>query len=67
MPLEVDEDEKVIGQMREEISQIAGEGVTVSALSQRSLTEIRHVDSWSSKEDVLEALSAELGTSTDVI
>jgi len=46
MLLEVNEEETTIGALKEEISKlVGGEGVTVSAISQRSVVELRDVDS----------------------
>jgi len=62
MLLEVNEEETTIGALKEEISKLVeGEEVTVSALSQRSVVELKDVDSWSDRGDVTQALAAATG------
>lgn len=62
MLLEVNEQETTIGALKEEISKLVeGEAVTVSALSQRSVVELRDVDSWSDRDEVTQALASVSG------
>ncbi|CAI6370839.1 unnamed protein product [Macrosiphum euphorbiae] len=62
MLLEVNEQETTIGALKEEISKLVeGEAVTVSALSQRSVVELRDVDSWSDRDEVTQALASVTG------
>jgi len=62
MLLEVNQEETTIGALKEEISKLVeGEEVTVSALSQRSVVELKDVDSWSDRDEVTQALAAVTG------
>lgn len=68
MLLEVNEEETTIGALKEEIAKLVErDGVTVSALSQRNVVELRDVDSWSDKDDVTQALATETGLSIEDI
>jgi len=62
MLLQVNEEETTIGALKEEISKLVeGEKMTLSALSQRSVVEVRDVDSWSDRDEVTHALAAVMG------
>lgn len=65
MLIEVNGDAQKLEEVRSEIERVAGAGITVSALTQRGVLEIRDIDCWSDKTDVAEAIvtqtPAELG------
>jgi len=68
MLLEVNEEETTIGALKEEVTKLVGcDGVTVSALSQKNVVELRDVDSWSNRDDVTQALATETGLSMEEI
>jgi len=53
MIIEINGDSDKVEEVRKEIARVAGAGVSVSSLTQRGLLEIRDIDSWSEKCDVL--------------
>lgn len=67
MLIEVAGDEKSVSSVRDEIARVAGEGVSVNEISRKGLIEIRDVDSWSSRDEVLLALAEETEVSTELI
>lgn len=65
MLVEVDGDAATVSAVKGEIARVAGERAIVRELSRSSVVEIRDVDSWSDKNDLLQALVVETGITDD--
>ncbi|CAI6375411.1 unnamed protein product [Macrosiphum euphorbiae] len=59
--LEVRGDQSVVDTVRSEVARVSGDAAHVRLLLQRSLVEIRDIDSWSCKEDISGTIARDAG------
>lgn len=67
MLIEIDGDPKSVGDVRDEITRIAGGEASISELSQNGLLEVRDIDNWSDKVEVRQAIGNEAGIPLDAV
>jgi len=65
--IEVRGDSTTVETVRTEIARAAGEGVGVKALQEKCSVEIRDLDSWTSREEVAEAIARDTTLSTEEV